>query len=87
MAPSLGQLDVVGVCLKYPDSPSADPLHRSVHVSALGQTRNLGGWSSHAAHHDARLYAWGDIYVWLLVQLQQGFPGTLSTCQALNMSK
>lgn len=55
--PSLGELNVVRVRLEYPNSPSADPLHGSVHVGALGQARDLGGWSSHARGRDPGLDA------------------------------
>lgn len=57
MPPSLGELDVVRVRLEYPYSPSTDPLHRGVHVGALGQARDLGGWSSHARGCDPGLDA------------------------------
>lgn len=55
--PSLGELDVVRVRLEYPDSPSADPLHGGVRIGALGQARDLGGWSSHAGGRDPGLDA------------------------------
>merc|ERR1719309_370419 len=51
------KFDVLRVRLKYPHSPSADPLHFGVFISSLRQTGNLGGWSSHACVHHPRLNA------------------------------
>lgn len=56
MSTPLCKLDVVRVWLKYPNSPSADPLHRSDFVGGLGQTWDLGGRSSRAVGRSSKLY-------------------------------
>lgn len=70
----LGELDVIRVWLKYPNSPPTGPLRRRGFVSALGQTGDLGGRSSHAGVHDAGFDACNNLRitsacfaVWLLL--------------------
>ena len=57
---SLCQLHILGVWLKDPNSPSADPLHRRGFISLLRQTRDLGGRSRHTSGHNSSLYTCND---------------------------
>ena len=70
MPTALGKLDIVRVCFKNTNSPTAGPFHGDVDIGALGQTGDLRGWPGDTGRHSPRLYACSNSYT-VIMQLME----------------